>query len=63
MCNLGSINLARHVTTDASGMPCFDFKKLGETVRVAVPMLDRVIDINYYPIAQAAKFQLALAAG
>ncbi len=54
VCNLGSINLARHVTTDASGMPCFDFKKLGETVRVAVPMLDRVIDINYYPIAQAA---------
>jgi ribonucleoside-diphosphate reductase alpha chain len=54
VCNLGSINLARHVTLDANGAPCFDFKKLGETVRVAVPMLDRVIDINYYPIAQAA---------
>lgn len=53
VCNLGSINLARHVALDADGAPCFDFKKLGETVRVAVPMLDRVIDINYYPIAQA----------
>jgi ribonucleoside-diphosphate reductase alpha chain len=54
VCNLGSINLARHVTMDANGAPCFDYAKLAETVRVAVPMLDRVIDINYYPIGQAA---------
>jgi len=54
VCNLGSINLARHITTDAAGAPLFDFEKLGATVRTAVPMLDRVIDINYYPIAQAA---------
>ena len=49
VCNLGSINLAKHVTDGA-----FDFEKLAHTVKVAVPMLDRVIDINYYPIAQAA---------
>jgi ribonucleoside-diphosphate reductase alpha chain len=49
VCNLGSINLARHVTDGA-----FDFEKLSATVRHAVPMLDRVIDINYYPVAQAA---------
>jgi ribonucleoside-diphosphate reductase alpha chain len=49
VCNLGSINLARHVT-DGS----FDFDKLGATVRQAVPMLDRVIDINYYPVSEAA---------
>ena len=49
VCNLGSINLARHVANGA-----FDFEKLAETVRVAVPMLDRVIDINYYPVHQAA---------
>jgi ribonucleoside-diphosphate reductase alpha chain len=54
VCNLGSINLARHITVDAEGRPIFDFEKLGATVRTAVPMLDRVIDINYYPIAQAA---------
>ena len=54
VCNLGSINLARHVTTDADDAVRFDFEKLAATVRVAVPMLDRVIDINYYPIAQAA---------
>ncbi|HZY63473.1 MAG TPA: ribonucleoside-diphosphate reductase subunit alpha [Edaphobacter sp.] len=49
VCNLGSINLARHMTDGV-----FDFEKLAATVRHAVPMLDRVIDINYYPVSQAA---------
>lgn len=49
VCNLGSINLARHVRDGV-----FDFEKLANTVRVAIPMLDRVIDINYYPASQAA---------
>jgi ribonucleoside-diphosphate reductase alpha chain len=45
VCNLGSINLARHVDAGA-----FDFGKLAGTVRIAVRQLDRVIDLNYYPI-------------
>ena len=49
VCNLGSINLGRHLTDGQ-----FDFEKLAATVRHAVPMLDRVIDINYYPVPQAA---------
>jgi ribonucleoside-diphosphate reductase alpha chain len=49
VCNLGSINLGRHVNEGA-----IDFDKLAATVRRAVPMLDRVIDINYYPAPQAA---------
>lgn len=48
VCNLGSINLSRHVVDGA-----FDFEKLASTVRQALPMLDRVIDINYYPVHQA----------
>ena len=55
VCNLGSINLGRHVTMDENGKVVFDFEKLANTVRVAVPMLDRVIDINFYPVQQAAK--------
>lgn len=54
VCNLGSINLGRHMTTDTAGNPVFDFEKLGRTVRTAIPMLDRVIDINFYPVRQAA---------
>ncbi len=49
VCNLGSINLGRHMSAGA-----FDFEKLAATVRRAVPFLDRVIDINYYPTAAAA---------
>jgi ribonucleoside-diphosphate reductase alpha chain len=48
VCNLGSINLAKHVTESQ-----FDFEKLARTVRTAVKFLDRVIDINFYPIAPA----------
>jgi ribonucleoside-diphosphate reductase alpha chain len=49
VCNLGSVNLSRHVLNGV-----FDYAKLANTVRLAVPMLDRVIDINYYPVPQAA---------
>jgi ribonucleoside-diphosphate reductase alpha chain len=48
VCNLGSVNLGRHV----SGQD-FDYEKLARTVRTAVKYLDRVIDINFYPIASA----------
>jgi len=48
VCNLGSVNLARHVVDGA-----FDFDKLAATVRTAVRQLDRVIDLNFYPIATA----------
>jgi ribonucleoside-diphosphate reductase alpha chain len=51
VCNLGSINLAQHLD-DAGGD--LDWQKLRDTVRTAVPFLDRVIDINYYPSEQAA---------
>lgn len=49
VCNLGSVNLSRHLLDDGA----FDFDKLGDTVRTAVRQLDRVIDINFYPIDQA----------
>ncbi|WP_243042112.1 ribonucleoside-diphosphate reductase subunit alpha [Dyella sedimenti] len=48
VCNLGSVNLARHVVDGR-----FDFDKLAATVRTAVRQLDRVIDLNFYPIATA----------
>jgi len=53
VCNLGSINLGRMVVADADGTARFDFDKLGEVVRTAVPFLDRVIDINFYPTDEA----------
>ncbi len=50
VCNLGSINLAQHL--DDEGV---DWDKLRQTVRTAVPLLDRVIDVNFYPSAEAAR--------
>jgi ribonucleoside-diphosphate reductase alpha chain len=50
VCNLGSINLGRHLRRTDDGAAVFDFEKLGRTVRTAVRQLDRVIDLNYYPI-------------
>lgn len=49
VCNLGSINLGRHIYEGQ-----FDFAKMAANVRTAVKFLDRVIDINYYPIPQAS---------
>jgi len=45
-CNLGSINLANHITEDKK----VDLDKLGHTVHKAVHFLDNVIDMNHFPI-------------
>ncbi|HEX4493785.1 MAG TPA: ribonucleoside-diphosphate reductase subunit alpha [Acidimicrobiia bacterium] len=55
VCNLGSINLGRHVD---AGARAFDFHKLARTVRTAIRQLDRVIDLNYYPIASTKRSNL-----
>jgi ribonucleoside-diphosphate reductase alpha chain len=59
VCNLGSINLSHHLDEDGpAGTGVFDFDKLGETVRLAVRQLDRVIDLNFYPIESARRGNL-----
>lgn len=54
VCNLGSINLGNHLDEHGD----FDFDKLAETVRLAVRQLDRVIDLNFYPIETARRGNL-----
>lgn len=53
VCNLGSINLALHVT--AKGL---NEKQLAATVKTVVRMLDNVIDINFYPTIEAQNSNL-----
>jgi len=48
VCNLGSVNLARHIKGAA-----LDLELLEKTIRTAVRMLDNVVDINFYPTAEA----------
>jgi ribonucleoside-diphosphate reductase alpha chain len=49
VCNLGSVNLVAHL--NPSGQ--LDFAKLKKTIRIAMRMLDNVIDINYYAVDKA----------
>ncbi|MDA8370662.1 MAG: ribonucleoside-diphosphate reductase subunit alpha [Nocardiopsaceae bacterium] len=50
VCNLGSVNLARHVTREG-----LDTERLRRTVRTAVRMLDNVIDVNFYTVPEAER--------
>ena len=58
VCNLGSVNVTAHMTTDANGKMILDHEKLQKTVRTAMRMLDNVIDINYYAVAKARNSNL-----
>jgi len=53
VCNLGSVNLTAHMTTDVNGQMVLDHAKLKKTIQTAMRMLDNVIDINYYAVAKA----------
>ena len=53
VCNLGSLNLARHLKDGKLDIP-----KLAKTVKTAVRMLDNVININYYSVPQAKNSNL-----
>ena len=48
VCNLASISLPKFIQNKT-----FDFKKLEEVTRVITRNLNRIIDINYYPIPEA----------
>ncbi len=53
VCNLGSINLVAHVSEKG-----LDMKKLERTCKIAMRMLDNVIDINYYSVPKARESNL-----
>jgi len=53
VCNLGSINLTRHVKEGA-----LDTELLASTVETAMRMLDNVIDINFYPTPESKNANL-----
>ena len=48
VCNLGSVNLRQHLKDGT-----LDHAKLQKTIKVAMRMLDNVIDINYYAVKKA----------
>ncbi len=53
VCNLGSLNFAKFVVNGV-----FDRELVNKVTRIAIRMLDNVIDINYYPIPEARRSNL-----
>lgn len=54
VCNLASLSLPKYVKANKE----FDHKKLMEITRVITRNLNRIIDINYYPIEEARNSNL-----
>ncbi|MDH3745678.1 MAG: ribonucleoside-diphosphate reductase subunit alpha [Acidobacteriota bacterium] len=57
VCNLGSVNLARHVALTETGGE-IDYERLAATVETAQRMLDNVININFYPTEESRNSNL-----
>ncbi len=53
-CNLGSINLERHVKHSANGQAEVDWDKLSRSVYLGTRFLDNVVDANRFPIPELA---------
>lgn len=53
VCNLASIGLPTYVTNNK-----FDYRKLHDVVKVVTKNLNKIIDINYYPIESAQRSNL-----
>ena len=49
VCNLASINLQKYVNEQGE----FDFDQLIEIVKIITINLNKIIDINYYPLPEA----------
>ena len=52
VCNLGSINISNYYNSQTNSV---NWKQLEENVKTAVTFLDKVIDVNFYPIGSAKK--------
>lgn len=54
VCNLGSINIARHLTNEGS----IDYAAMRQSIHTAIRMLDNVIELNFYPTIEARNANL-----
>jgi ribonucleoside-diphosphate reductase alpha subunit len=53
VCNLASISLPKCITTNYDGTIAFNFSELANITQVICKNLNKIIDINYYPVPQA----------
>ncbi|MBP6054349.1 MAG: ribonucleoside-diphosphate reductase subunit alpha [Cytophagaceae bacterium] len=58
VCNLASLALPKYVRTNEQGVSEFDYAKLYEVTKAATVNLNKIIDVNYYPVPEARNSNL-----
>lgn len=58
VCNLGSVNLVAHLEDDGQGGKKLNMEKLQRTIKIAMRMLDNVVDVNFYAVGKARNSNL-----
>ncbi|KAJ3047766.1 Ribonucleoside-diphosphate reductase large subunit [Rhizophlyctis rosea] len=55
VCNLASLSLPSFVGRNEQGERIYDFEKLRQVTKVVTRNLNKIIDINYYPVPEARR--------
>jgi ribonucleoside-diphosphate reductase alpha chain len=55
VCNLASIALPSYIEYNEDKSPYFNFEKLHEVAKVVTKNLNKVIDVNFYPVEKARR--------
>lgn len=58
VCNLASLALPKYVKANDKGVNEFDHVKLYEVTKTATKNLNKIIDVNYYPVPEARNSNL-----
>ena len=58
VCNLASLALPKYVKANEKGVNEFDHAKLYEVTKSATKNLNKIIDVNYYPVPEARNSNL-----
>ncbi|MHA8053329.1 ribonucleoside-diphosphate reductase subunit alpha [Aquirufa sp. Wall-65K1] len=58
VCNLASLALPKYVRMNEQGILAFDHDKLYEVTKAATRNLNKIIDVNYYPVPEARNSNL-----
>ena len=58
VCNLASLALPKYIQTNEQGVSEFDHAKLYEVTKAATINLNKIIDVNYYPVPEARNSNL-----
>jgi ribonucleoside-diphosphate reductase alpha chain len=58
VCNLSSIALPSFINRDENNKPVFNFQKLHDVAKTVTRNLNKVIDLNFYPVEKARRSNL-----